>query len=129
MSSRLLNLGAAKLLTQCCSSHETPSPLLQTCCKFISTLLAEKNGQGLSALGGATRACQLLILLLERAIGEGDATGQGADVLLAELAVRGLSHTAKGEGRQAMLDSKGVRMLIEVVRLDNAARELIETSR
>jgi len=127
--SRLMSLGAGNLLSLCCSSLVAPSFLLQTCCKFISTLMAEQSGHGLSALGGSTRACALLSQLLERAIGYGDAVGQGADVPLAELAVRGLAHLAKGKGQQAVLDAKGVSILLEVVRMDNGALGLIEASR
>ena len=67
----------------------------------------------MAALGGATRACQLITSLLDRVLHEGDEAGLGVDVPLAELAVRALSQAALGEGRQAVLDAKGVRVLLD----------------
>lgn len=129
VSSRFVGLGVANLLSQCCTCQAAPSPLVQTCCKYISTLMSEPNGRGMLALGGVTRACQLLVFILDRAIGDGDSVGKGADIPLAELAVRGLSRTAMGDGRQAVLDAKGVRLLVEVVRVDNSALGVVEASR
>ena len=83
----------------------------------------------MAALGGATRACHLMASLLDRVLHEGDEAGLGVDVPLAELAVRALSQAALGEGRQAVLDAKGVRVLLEVLRIDSNALEAIQHSR
>ena len=91
--------------------------------------MSEASGEGLAALGGPTLACQLLVNILRHAMSQGDENGRGADVELAELAVRGLSRAALGDRRQALLDAKGVKALIEVIRADNNALEAVEAQR
>lgn len=95
----------------------------------MCSLMSEASGEGLAALGGPTQACQWLVAILGHAMGQGDEAGRGADVALAELAVRGISRAALGDRRQAVLDAKGVKALLEVIRLDNNALEAVEAER
>jgi hypothetical protein len=72
-----------------------------------------------------------MVYLIDRALSSGDASGHGADVKLAELAVRCLSRVAlEGpEGRKAVLAAKAVRRLLSVIRTDSNALEVLEATR
>ncbi|GAX85972.1 hypothetical protein CEUSTIGMA_g13388.t1 [Chlamydomonas eustigma] len=129
VSSHLIKLGVDRLLVHYCTSQRAASPLVCVAVKYLTFLMTSSSG--LEALGGPARVCKILVVVLDRAMAGSDDAGRGADVPLLELAVRGLASAALlgPVGRQAVLDARGVRRLIEVVRADNRALEQVMSAR
>ncbi|GAX85888.1 hypothetical protein CEUSTIGMA_g13304.t1 [Chlamydomonas eustigma] len=129
VSSHLIKLGLDRLLVHYCTSQRAASSLVCVAVKYLTFLMTSSSG--LEALGGPARVCKILVVVLDRAMAGSDEAGRGADVPLLELAVRGLASAALlgPVGRQAVLDARGVRRLIEVVRADNRALEQVMSAR